>query len=185
MPGFHDGIMDGHYIAEKCPLLESAFHEVLRLHITSNTVRYVEAETTFQGKILEPGNPLMMPLLQLNHLPDIWGRDHNTFNPTRFLRNKGLASHTAFRPFGGGPNLCPGKAFASRQVITYVAYLLYKFDVHLPELNGKPQQFPKNQHDTLAFGVAVPKPGTDYVVELTRSANVDIKELKQSPKTSN
>jgi cytochrome P450 len=170
--------MDAFYIAEKCPLLGSAFQEVLRLHITSNGVRYVEQPTTFGEKILGAGHQLMIPLRQLNHSERIWGTDHDRFDPERFLKNKTLASHTAFRPFGGGINLCPGKSFASRQVLSYVAYLLYTLDISLPPRKGVPQQIPLKKHETLAFGVSVPKRGMDLELELRASKNAPIREVK-------
>jgi hypothetical protein len=77
------------------------------------------------------------------------------------------------------------KALASGQVITYVAHLLYKFNVYLSELNGRSQVFFQNQHDTLAFVVAVPKTGRDYLAELTRTKNVDICKLKLEYTSSN
>ncbi|KAF1953553.1 hypothetical protein CC80DRAFT_551201 [Byssothecium circinans] len=99
---FTNGIIDASYIVEKCLLLNSAFHGVFRLHITSNTVRYVEQPTKFGNKTLAAGNRLMIPLRQLNHSESILGTDHDQFNHEHFLKNKSLASHTAFRPFGWG-----------------------------------------------------------------------------------
>jgi cytochrome P450 len=177
-PAFTNGTMDVAYITEHCSLLDSAFRETLRLHITSNTVRFTEAPTRVQDKILEPGNQLMIPLRQLGHAEEIWGGGHEGFDPARFVRDKSLASHTAYRPFGGGAWLCPGKKYAARQVLSYVAYMLYMYDIDLPLVDGKPQQFPKNEHENLAFGVSVPKTGMDPRIEMRQRAGAKIGEVK-------
>ncbi|KAF2260651.1 cytochrome P450, partial [Lojkania enalia] len=165
-PAFNNGVMDATFVTENCPLLDASFREVLRLHITSNTVRYIEAPTRVQDKLLEPGNQIMIPLRQLGHSENIWGANHDTFDPMRFVRNKTLASHTAYRPFGGGAWLCPGKKYAARQVLNYVAYLLYIYEIEVPLLRGKSQLFPRTKHETLAFGVSVPKTGMDPIVKM-------------------
>ncbi|KAH8699446.1 cytochrome P450, partial [Phaeosphaeriaceae sp. PMI808] len=167
-PAYKSDTLDATYIAEKCPLLDSCFREVLRLHITSNTVRFVEAPTRVQDKVLEPGNQIMIPLRQLGHSDRIWGANHEGFDPERFIKDKSLASHTAYRPFGGGAWLCPGKKYAARQVLNYVAYLLYMYDINLPLVDRKPQPFPKNEHENLAFGVSIPKTGMDPIIEMRR-----------------
>jgi hypothetical protein len=179
-PAFKDGVIDVAYIIDSCPLLDSAFRETLRLHITSNTVRYIEAPTRVQDKILEPGNQLMIPLRQLGHADEIWGAGHEGFDPARFVRDKSLASHTAYRPFGGGAWLCPGKKFAARQILTTVSYILHTYEIDLPSVEGKPQSFPRNEHENLAFGVSVPKTGMDPVIKLRRREGAEVEKAKST-----
>lgn len=167
-PAFQTNELDVQYIQDKCPLLDSAFREILRLHVTSNTGRFIDAPTRIGDKVLEPGNFLVLPLRHLGHLQTIWGGDHAAYNPTRFLKNKQLESHPVYRPFGGGPLLCPGKRFATRTVLTYVAYLLHTLDI---ELESKEAPFPELAHNTSAFGVSVPKLKTDPKIRIKRKAD--------------
>lgn len=165
-PAFSDDIMDFAYLTEHCPLLDSAFRETLRLHMTSNTVRYIGAPTTIQDKVLEPGNQLVIPLRHLGHTDEIWGLGHENFDPARFMRKKSLASHTAYHPFGGGAWLCPGKGYAAKQVLVYVAYMFHVYEINLAVVDDKPPAFPRNVHENLAFGVSVPKTGMDPRIQL-------------------
>ncbi len=66
---------------------------------------------------------------------DIWGPDVEEFVPDRFIREstngliKGDAKLT--RPFGGGASLCPGRFFASNEIISFVGAILLKYDIRL------------------------------------------------------
>lgn len=168
-PAFRDGILDTNYITQDCPLLMSTYLEVLRLHISSNSVRVVAAPTTFGDRILEPGNILMVPFGYMHRNPRAWGDEHSKFNPMRFMtKSKAQATNNpSYRPFGAGSNSCPGKALAIRQVLASVACLMYTYDLDAPRINGREQSRPVAHHATPTIGTSVPKGGKDLVVELT------------------
>jgi cytochrome P450 len=168
-PAFHDGLFDTNYIIQNCPLLTSTYSEVLRLHISSNSVRIVDAPTKFGDKILQPGNVLMVPFGHMHKNARAWGKDYATFDPTRFFHTEKVkaASNPAYRPFGAGGNSCPGKALAIRQVLSSVAYLIKTYDLRAPNIDGKQQSMPVALHSTPTIGTSVPKAGKDLVVELT------------------
>ncbi|KAF2806677.1 cytochrome P450 [Mytilinidion resinicola] len=180
LPAFKDGQFDTTYIVQNCPLLESCFREVCRLHIVSYSVRLIEAQTKFGDKVLEPGNMLLVPFGQLHHDENVWGSDHAKFSPTRFLHSKGnsLASNQSYRPFGGGANLCPGKAFANRQVLSFTAYILYSYEVSVPLVDGKAQRMPLIQDNIPTFGTSVPQPGMDPLIDLTPRIIEPIQSIK-------
>jgi cytochrome P450 len=168
-PAFHDGVFDTNYIITNCPLLMSTYSEVLLLHISSNSVRIVDASTKFGNKILQPGNILMVPFAHMHRNSRAWGQNCAKFHPTRFLHTEKakVTSNPSYRPFGAGGNSCPGKALAIRQVLSSVTYLMKTYDLRAPHIDGKQQSMPVALHSTPTIGTSVPKAGKDLVVELT------------------
>lgn len=179
-PAFKDGTYNVAHVFKNCPLLESAFREVLRLYLTGYSARHITSRTVIGDKVFQPGNNILFPLRILNHLEPVWGNNHHEFDATRFLKDKSLANHAVFRPFGGGNKLCPGKAYAQRMVLSYVAYLLHVLDIEVPTIEGKKQMVPPLQDNTLIFGVSVPKQGMDPIVELKLSENAPIETIDGS-----
>lgn len=70
---FQGGRMDPKLLLEGCPLLESMFYEVLRLVNGALSVRKVVAATEIGGKILQPGNKLLIPFRQLHYNKQVRG----------------------------------------------------------------------------------------------------------------
>lgn len=60
-----------------------------------------------------------------------WGNDSEIFNSERFLKAKNLEKSTSFRPFGGGFTYCAGRFVAMREVISFVALALNRFDMRV------------------------------------------------------
>ncbi len=89
----------------------------------------------------------MCPIVPHHLDADIWGADANEFVPDRFIRDSSRflprGDEKQVRPFGGGVSLCPGRFFASRQVMSLVAILLNMYDIEmapgerLPEIDMK------------------------------------------------
>lgn len=77
MPSVKKGELDEAYLVDRCPKLDSFINEILRLTVASPLVRETVAPTVLGGKILQPGNKLLVSLLALCR----W----STVNPTRFL----------------------------------------------------------------------------------------------------
>jgi cytochrome P450 len=62
----------------------------------------------------------------------IWGEDVDDFNPHRFLtaRAKAGGIHpAAFRGFGGGKTLCPGRHFATNEILLFAALIVHGFEM--------------------------------------------------------
>lgn len=55
----------------------------------------------------------------------------NEFYHKRFVKEPGPKKHnpTAFRAFGGGATLCPGRHFASTEILAFAASILLRFDI--------------------------------------------------------
>lgn len=52
--------VDETYLLEQCPKLESLSNEVLRMTVTSSLARVVMEPTILGGKLLQPGNKIMV-----------------------------------------------------------------------------------------------------------------------------
>jgi cytochrome P450 len=122
-------------IMSACPYLQSAFKEVLRFHASSLSTRFVLEDVTLEeGLILRNGSVMHIPSSILHRDPLHWGNDAGIFDAARFLPVNGAAhpaekSQAAFRPFGGGTTLCPGRHFASLEISSVAAMILWKFDI--------------------------------------------------------
>jgi len=125
--------------------------------------------------------------------PDIWGPDAHAFDPRRFLvpakskSNSSTSTPTAteskdkypdparptlpakldrgaFRPFGGGNNLCPGRHFAQTEILAFTALLVAGFE--LSAADGGPYVPPPFEKGSML--TATLKPETDVQVQIRR-----------------
>ena len=126
--------LDTTTLRENCPLLSSTYQEVLRLYSRGATARLVTQDTILNNQyLLTKGSVLMMPASVLHFSPAIWGQ--TDFQARRFLKHDAAAggpkkgSAAAYRPFGGGSSLCPGRHFASAEILALAAVILFQYDI--------------------------------------------------------
>lgn len=118
-----------------CPILTSTWQEVLRFHGISVAARAIKEDTLVDNQyLLKKGGLLMIPNAVIHSDPILWGPTVGQFNHKRFLKGakNGESSRypaAAFRGFGGGHVLCPGRHFATTEVLALLALLLVRFDV--------------------------------------------------------
>ena len=62
LPAVQGKQVDETYLLEQCPRLESLVSETLRLTVTSSLARVVMEPTVVGGKMLKPGNKIMVCL---------------------------------------------------------------------------------------------------------------------------
>ena len=145
---------------EKCVLLHAAFQELLRIHALGSSVRYVREDIVLQYRyLLKKRMVVQMPMACLHTDPAAWGTDVEEFKPTRFLKTRNDAketktSATAYRPFGGGSSLCPGRHFVTLEAMALAACMVLRFDV-LP-VGGK-WTIPKQKQESMATNVFPPE----------------------------
>lgn len=124
--------IDLSYVLSSCPILLSTYHEVFRYHGIANSVRVVSEDHLLDGKyLLKKGGLVMMSARAQHSNPAVWGDDVAEFNHMRFVKKAGGKQRTAaaFRGFGGGVTLCPGRHFATSEILLLATLLLLRFEL--------------------------------------------------------
>ncbi|KUI54984.1 25-hydroxycholesterol 7-alpha-hydroxylase [Cytospora mali] len=116
-------------LKEKSPLLLSAYQEVLRYRAMGASVREVMEDTQLGGFLLKKGAMLQMPSRVIHTDESLWGATE--YNPRRFLASEkdSRPRDVCFRAFGGGKTLCPGRHFATNEILAVVALWIARFDM--------------------------------------------------------
>ena len=156
-----------------CPLLNSAFNEVLRVHSTGSTVREVVRPVRVRGKSIPLGTKVLLPQRQLLLATEAFGSDAREVDLSRFLKDKSLERHAYYRPFGGGITLCSGRVIGRREVLAFVALALWRYDMQ-PVKAGeeafgvKGMPFPKLDEGKPSLGMSKQVEGDDVIVKVTK-----------------
>ena len=160
-------------LKQHCPKLISTFQEVLRYCATSVSVRQVMEDTILNGQwLLKKDSLLQMPSRVIHADPENWGIDAQTFNPDRFMKeshSQGVNQYTrkrsaatAFRAFGGGTTLCPGRHFATNEVLAVTAMFALQYD--LVPVKGT-WSLPNTENTNMTLSIM--EPDTDVEVNVS------------------
>ncbi|KAH8903445.1 cytochrome P450, partial [Coniochaeta sp. PMI_546] len=118
-----------------CPTLLAVVRECLRLGSDTYSVRLVKTDTELANGqyVVKAGSVVQIAGGVIHADSRIWGDDVDVFDHTRFLKTQqtnGNGIHpAAFRAFGGGKTLCPGRHFAINEILAFVAVILLTFDI--------------------------------------------------------
>ncbi|KAL8935749.1 MAG: hypothetical protein Q9211_004531 [Gyalolechia sp. 1 TL-2023] len=120
-------------VRQNCNLLQATFKEVLRHYGRGASARHVSEDMMLDNQyLLKKGMVVLMPMAALHKDRSAWGDDASSFRPSRFLKdgvNDSKAHLASFRPFGGGANMCPGRHFATSEVMAISAYVVLSFSM--------------------------------------------------------
>ena len=127
-------------LRDNCPLLISTFQETLRKHSTSAPLRSISKDTLLADKYLLKGrNMLLMPASQIGKTSRVWGPTASTFDPRRYMKTTTSEDGSkekrdprrpgGFMAFGVAPAICPGRHFASSEIIALAAMLVIRYDI--------------------------------------------------------
>ncbi|KAI0489979.1 cytochrome P450 [Xylaria cf. heliscus] len=158
--------VDASFIKDSCPILSSTFQEVFRFHGMGTSVRVALEDHMLDGQYLIKKGGMVMVSGRVQHSsPGIWGDDVDEFRHTRFLKIPGGKRYNpvAFRGFGGGTTLCPGRHFATIEILLFATLLMLRFEVRLA--NGL-TQWPMPPTDKSSQASAMDQPGHDIEIEL-------------------
>jgi cytochrome P450 len=146
-----------------CPLLLSSYQEVLRYCSMGTSVREVMEDIYLDRWLLKKGAILQMPSRIIHQDASLWGSSVADFNPRRFLpkETKNRPRDMCFRAFGGGKTLCPGRHFATNEVLAVVAIFISRLDM-TPV--GGAWKFPTTANTNVA--AVVMEPDDDIEVEI-------------------
>ncbi|KAI0444733.1 cytochrome P450 [Xylaria telfairii] len=154
-------------IRTSCLALLSTFQETLRHRAVNPGPRVLVEDVLLDGHILlKKGSMLMIPAPVQHTSAPAWGSDAREFDHMRFARKpepgrRGL-NRVAFRAFGGGHVLCPGRHFATIEIMALSALMVLQFDI-VPVGAGKwAEPTWKNSPAQAGF----PVPDEDIMVEL-------------------
>ncbi|KAI1180212.1 cytochrome P450 [Nemania sp. FL0916] len=154
-------------IRTHCPVLQSTFHETLRYRAINYGLRLVIEDVLLDGRILlKKGSILMIPATVQHTSIPAWGSDAGDFDYMRFALKPEPGgrgpNRNAFRGFGGGHVLCPGRHFASFEITALAALMVLQFDVVPVETGVWAEPTCKNSPAQAGF----PIPDKDIMVEL-------------------
>lgn len=157
-------------VTNSCPLLTSAFQETLRYRSMGTAVRQVMEDTILDGKwLLKKDALIQMPSRVIHVNSSIWGSDAADFDPYRFTKesipttsNGKRPPRTAFRAFGGGTTLCPGRHFATNEILALVSMFVMRFEMK-PAKGGWKQ--PKT--DSTRVATVIMEPDEDIEVDIS------------------
>lgn len=121
-------------ISTSCPILMSTFQETMRFRAVNPGPRVLLEDVHLAGRyLLKKGSMLMIPATVQHSDVTAWGNNAGKFDHMRFARKPGTGwkkpNRVAFRAFGGGHILCPGRHFASTEIMVFAALLALQFDV--------------------------------------------------------
>ncbi|CAG9988254.1 unnamed protein product [Clonostachys byssicola] len=154
-------------LSQSCPVLASTFQEVLRFHGTGVSPRMVVEDERLNGQyLLKKGAVVLIPAWVQHRDRGNWGDEADVFNHKRFVREpckKRSHNPAAFRGFGGGATLCPGRHFATAEVVTLAALVIHRFD--MDPVEGR-WTYPKATSSKP--GIAVHQPDGDLRLTLSR-----------------
>ena len=154
----HPGLLA---MPETCPLLYSTWQEVLRVHALGAGSRYILEDVMLDNTfLLRKGMVVQMPTAVMHNDVAAWGEHVHNFQPRRFLKQSFVSkggfkpSLTAYRPFGGGTSMCPGRHFVTLETMAMAACMLSTFD--LIPIDGQ-WSIPRQKQESLATNVFPPE----------------------------
>lgn len=158
-------------VKSSCRILLSTWQETLRYMHIDVAARVVVEDTMLDNKYLLKKDATVMMVTPVQHTDTtVWGPTVGKFDHRRFLRECGgkRTPSAAFRAFGGGTVLYPGRHFVSTEVLSFVALLLLRYD--LETVHGDRWVTPRRAN---SLAQAIPTPKDDVHV---KSVPKDTKE---------
>ncbi|KAF4332089.1 7-alpha-hydroxycholest-4-en-3-one 12-alpha-hydroxylase [Fusarium beomiforme] len=156
-PGGRKATFDVRKLEKDCPFLHACYQECLRLYLHAIGNRRVMEDTKIQDAqgrsyLLKKGVNIQWSPSVAHLMEEIWGPDAATFRPERFLdvsmhdEKKRRGSQLSF---GGGKHLCPGRKFASTEILGFVGVVAASFGVENLSL-------PKSKDPAVGAGPRMP-----------------------------
>ncbi len=104
-------------------------NETLRIYPSAPiTSRTTSKSMELGGRTIPAGSVIILPIYAVHHHRGLWDRPE-IFDPARFAPDPAKARHRyAFMPFGVGPRICIGSAFAMLEAVAILAVLVRALD---------------------------------------------------------
>ena len=119
-------------MTKQLPTIRNVFRETLRLYPPITFLPRVATEATTIGERKVRRGALVMVAPWVLHRHARYWHDPHRFDPDRFLpEREGELTPGAYIPFGLGPRVCAGAAFAQAEAVLLIARLFRRFDFHV------------------------------------------------------
>ena len=128
--------------SDHLPTVRAAIEEALRLYPPAAFLsREAIGEDWLSGVRIAPGTVVTIAPYVVHRHRKLW-KDPDLFDPSRFLgENREAIDRFAYIPFGAGPRVCIGMAFALQEAVIVLAHLARRFRFELaPGCVVAPQQ---------------------------------------------
>jgi cytochrome P450 len=115
--------------------------EAMRLYPPAHTLsRTAMANDEVLGRLIPKGSQILIVPWLLHRNPRLW-QDPDRFDPERFAPERAASRHRfAYIPFGAGPRICIGSAFAMAEAMLIVATVAQRYRLRLkPGFPVEPQ----------------------------------------------
>lgn len=121
-------------VVEGYPLLSSFVQEVLRVQSTNASGRVILKDTLVDEYLLKKGCILLIPSAEVHNSKSAWGPTASVFDPERFLPQKQSKDArkvpaSAYRAFGSGASVCPGRHFATNEILAILIMMVLRYDI--------------------------------------------------------
>ena len=105
---------------EALVLTQQVIQEAMRLYPPVPIMsRQALADVRIDGREIKAGTSLLMPIYAIHRHARRW-KDPDAFDPARFAPGNEIARYQ-YMPFGAGPRVCIGRAFAMLEATTMLA----------------------------------------------------------------
>ncbi|TVQ56024.1 MAG: cytochrome P450 [Rhodobacteraceae bacterium] len=110
------------------PFARRVIEEAMRLYPPAALLaRTAKAADDLGGEPVAPGDMVLIPIYALHRHRALWD-DPDAFDPDRFAPEAAVGRHRyAYLPFGAGPRVCIGLAFAMMEAVIVLSTLLARF----------------------------------------------------------
>jgi cytochrome P450 len=109
----------------------AVLQETMRLYPVGYTLtRVARRATTLGGIAIRAGARVLIPVYALHRHKAYWLHP-DAFDPERFMPGAEPPDRYVYMPFGAGPRICAGAAFAMTEAVTVLATLVRGADLRL------------------------------------------------------